>query len=94
MPSMSATEKTEEGQVLAGDTLTAQHVEVTHTSIVTQDDCTSHASTTLGVSTLPVAKLQRLETHMAKLLQHLQPWMQTVVEESETRMKVLIINPT
>ncbi|KAG5606313.1 hypothetical protein H5410_027805 [Solanum commersonii] len=41
----------------------------------------------LGATAVPLARVQKLEAQMAKLLQHIQPWMQKSIAESEARME-------
>uniref|UniRef100_M1DIP8 Integrase core domain containing protein n=1 Tax=Solanum tuberosum TaxID=4113 RepID=M1DIP8_SOLTU len=50
----------------------------------------SRATPSLGSIAIPLARVQKLETEMATLLQHMKPWMQRSIMESEARMEQII----
>ncbi|XP_049378326.1 uncharacterized protein LOC125843145 [Solanum stenotomum] len=47
----------------------------------------SRSTPQLGATVVPMARVQKLKAQMAKLLHHIQPWMQKSIAESEARME-------
>ncbi|KAG5600219.1 hypothetical protein H5410_031589 [Solanum commersonii] len=47
----------------------------------------SRSTPQLGATVVPLARVQKLEAQMAKLLHHIQLWMQKSIAESEARIK-------
>uniref|UniRef100_M1DUJ2 Singapore isolate B (sub-type 7) whole genome shotgun sequence assembly, scaffold_7 n=1 Tax=Solanum tuberosum TaxID=4113 RepID=M1DUJ2_SOLTU len=47
----------------------------------------SRSTPQIGVTVVPLARVQKLEAQMVTLLHHIQPWMQRSIAESEARME-------
>ncbi|KAG5609557.1 hypothetical protein H5410_020838 [Solanum commersonii] len=73
-----------------GDLSIPDHTDTIPTSLSQADSMapSSFRSTQqLGATIVPLARVQKLEAQMAKLLHHIQSWMQKLIAKSEARME-------
>uniref|UniRef100_M1DUE6 Integrase core domain containing protein n=1 Tax=Solanum tuberosum TaxID=4113 RepID=M1DUE6_SOLTU len=61
---------------------------------VSRDPSSSKSTPPSGAVVFPLARVQKLEAHMATLLHHIQPWMQKSIVESEARIEKIVAKQT
>uniref|UniRef100_M1DFS1 Integrase core domain containing protein n=1 Tax=Solanum tuberosum TaxID=4113 RepID=M1DFS1_SOLTU len=66
---------------------TTDDAPASQTQSASQTPSLSRATSSTGSAILPFAHVQKLEAQIATLLQHVKPWMQRSISESETRME-------
>uniref|UniRef100_M1DDK9 Integrase core domain containing protein n=1 Tax=Solanum tuberosum TaxID=4113 RepID=M1DDK9_SOLTU len=78
------------GQAQGGDPIIPDHADTVPGSsfqAASMAPSSFRSTPQLGSTIVPLARVQKLEAQMATLLQHIQPWMQNSIAESEARIE-------
>ncbi|KAG5591028.1 hypothetical protein H5410_041542 [Solanum commersonii] len=78
------------GQAQGGDPIIPDHsdtVPASSSQAASMDPSSSRSTPQLRGNVVPLAKVQKLETQMATLLHHIQPWMQKLIVRGQNGVK-------